>query len=70
LFSKERKKGHGVGFVGENLGRRIKGEEYHDQNKIDGRRFFFFQLKNQKGSWAWWRTPLFPALRRQRQVDF
>jgi hypothetical protein len=21
-------------------------------------------------SWAWWRTPLIPALGRQRQVDF
>jgi hypothetical protein len=21
-------------------------------------------------SWVWWHTPLIPALRRQRQVDF
>jgi hypothetical protein len=21
-------------------------------------------------SWAWWHTPLIPAFRRQRQVDF
>jgi hypothetical protein len=23
-----------------------------------------------KHRWAWWRTPLIPALRRQRQADF
>jgi hypothetical protein len=26
--------------------------------------------KRKKESWAWWRTPLIPALGRQRQVDF
>jgi hypothetical protein len=27
-------------------------------------------LKKWLGCWAWWCTPLIPALRRQRQVDF
>jgi hypothetical protein len=26
--------------------------------------------KNEDGSWAWWCTPLIPALGRQRQADF
>jgi hypothetical protein len=26
--------------------------------------------KRRKLSWAWWRTPLIPALGRQRQADF
>jgi hypothetical protein len=26
--------------------------------------------KKKKKGWAWWHTPLIPALRRQRQVDF
>ena len=26
--------------------------------------------KMQQMSWVWWRTPLIPALRRQRQEDF
>jgi hypothetical protein len=26
--------------------------------------------KREKGSWAWWRMPLIPALGRQRQADF
>jgi hypothetical protein len=28
------------------------------------------RLKNIKGARQWWRTPLNPALGRQRQVDF
>ena len=27
-------------------------------------------IKNQWISWAWWRTPIVPALGRQRQADF
>jgi hypothetical protein len=27
-----------------------------------------FKVKNAERSWAWWRTPLIPVLRRQRQV--
>jgi hypothetical protein len=27
-------------------------------------------LKRYNESWAWWRTPLIPALGRQRQADF
>jgi hypothetical protein len=27
-------------------------------------------VKKKYCSWAWWRTPLIPALRRQRQADF
>jgi hypothetical protein len=27
-------------------------------------------VKNMLFSWAWWCTPLIPALRRQRQTDF
>jgi hypothetical protein len=26
--------------------------------------------RKEKKSWAWWRTPLIPALGRQRQADF
>jgi hypothetical protein len=30
--------------------------------------YVFLNIKNV--SWAWWRTPLIPALVRQRQADF
>jgi hypothetical protein len=30
----------------------------------------FCLLRMSEASWAWWRTPLIPALGRQRQADF
>jgi hypothetical protein len=30
----------------------------------------FPNLKKEMSSWAWWCTPLIPALGRQRQADF
>jgi hypothetical protein len=30
----------------------------------------YYHVKNRSHSWAWWRTPLVPALGRQRQTDF
>jgi hypothetical protein len=27
-------------------------------------------IKKEALNWAWWRTPLIPALRRQKQADF
>jgi hypothetical protein len=32
--------------------------------------FLFHRLKNLSAAGRWWRTPLIPALGRQRQVDF
>jgi hypothetical protein len=34
------------------------------------RMFGHVMIRNQDPSRAWWCTPLIPALRRQRQVDF
>jgi hypothetical protein len=40
--------------------------DQQDQLKINIQKY----LEKKKCSQAWWRTPLIPALRRQRQADF
>jgi hypothetical protein len=48
--------------------RRLRQNDPHKlQASLSCRRPY---LKSKQGSWVWWCTPLIPALRRQRQVDF
>jgi hypothetical protein len=32
--------------------------------------YYNYSFKNSEKRWAWWRTPLIPALGKQRQADF
>jgi hypothetical protein len=58
--------------------KRRKGKKVEQSEGEQGRkcklyyRILFSQLKKKKNGFsrAWWRTPLIPALGRQRQADF